>query len=260
MTNPTPGARDDLKLPWRVTGSYPAGLDYRVRDADGCLRARCRSDADATAICEAVNSLAAPRSAPTPERKLTKVARIGNTTYGVGVSESLVIERAYREQEWHLKPPMETDPAQLEKLREAIGSGTRPTEGEQKPVAWTYDVPSVEGWYWLRRDAGDVVVLVFKRPGHNYLCIDGDQYGPLHRRDFIPVQRIGAHCAWLGPITPSSAAPPSPPDEGATVRDALRYRWLRNRESNIKRVQDAVDVLLAGEELDAAIDAALRHD
>ena len=98
-------------------------------DEDGVMCIVSRQAAD-----EAANLIERQASVDgAPERKLTKVARIGNTTYGIGVSESLVIDRAYREQEWYLKPPMETDPTKLEKLREAIKSSppTSASTGER---------------------------------------------------------------------------------------------------------------------------------
>lgn len=51
-----------------------------------------------------IERLRAELEAARVDRKLTKVAQVGNTVFHVGVSESLVIERAQREYEYEQTP------------------------------------------------------------------------------------------------------------------------------------------------------------
>ncbi len=56
---------------------------------------------------------------------------------------------------------------------------------------WTETPPKASGWYW--HDDGDAMRMhyVFTRPGHAYLCTEGEPYGPGQKRNFRMVQRMG---------------------------------------------------------------------
>ena len=71
-------------------------------------------------------------------------------------------------------------------------------------LEWTDIPPSESGWYW--HDDSDVmrVHFVFARPGHAYLCTEGEPFGPFQKRDFIAVQRMGGK--WAGPVLPPQRA------------------------------------------------------
>lgn len=62
-----------------------------------------------------------PRSAiEPPSGKLTKPALVGNTRFGVGVSERMVIERAQRQYEYEVTP--EKEKARIERVRTFVDS------------------------------------------------------------------------------------------------------------------------------------------
>ena len=72
-------------------------------------------------LCQAVESeltTALQRREEDGERKLTKIAQVGNGVFHIGVSERLVIERAEREYEYEQTP--ERQAARKEKLEQFI--------------------------------------------------------------------------------------------------------------------------------------------
>ena len=70
--------------------------------------------------------------------------------------------------------------------------------------AWKKDAPKESGWYW--HDDRDSMRLhyVFTRPGHSYLCTEGEPYGPGQKRNFQAVQKMGG--VWSGPVNPPTRA------------------------------------------------------
>lgn len=77
---------------------------------------------------------------------------------------------------------------------------------ELKKNEWTTQAPTKPGWYWwcdLGEEVrlGSTILHVFARPGHTYLCVEGRPYGPLAKRNFIPVGHLGG-CWSTNPITP----------------------------------------------------------
>jgi hypothetical protein len=76
---------------------------------------------------------------------------------------------------------------------------------------FTLDKPTVEGWYWMNdQGSGIEVVRVFKRPGHDYLCIYGERY--MGKRDFVAVART--RFQWCGPLPL-----PAPPSDAELARE-----------------------------------------
>lgn len=70
-------------------------------------------------------------------------------------------------------------------------------------LSWTNTPPTEEGWYWMRNltlTANTATIeRVFKRPGHEYLCINA--YGNCGhvKRHFWPVEKLSSE--WAGPIS-----------------------------------------------------------
>ena len=62
---------------------------------------------------------------------------------------------------------------------------------------WTTDKPTETGWYWINDFDTIEVIKVFKRPGHNYLCVYKNirHFGS---PDYIPINYMD--CEWSGPI------------------------------------------------------------
>ena len=54
------------------------------------------------------------------------------------------------------------------------------------------NTPTSPGWYWYNGVEYQipVVLQVYVRPGHSYLCVDGEPYGISQRRDFRAVARM----------------------------------------------------------------------
>lgn len=71
----------------------------------------------------------------------------------------------------------------------------------QGPVAPRVDVPTVEGFYWLHMNDIWTIEHVFKRPGHEYLCVQQPDIGLAGKRSFLAVEKLVNHAAWFGPIT-----------------------------------------------------------
>ena len=68
-------------------------------------------------------------------------------------------------------------------------------------LAYSNMPPSQPGWYWAKgmfqqHPDMEIIVHVFPRPGHTYLCIQFDSDGP---RDFRAVKRMTG-VKWAGPI------------------------------------------------------------
>ena len=64
---------------------------------------------------------------------------------------------------------------------------------------WTTDNPTIEGHYWIKSFYFDVdIVQVFKRPGHDYLCVVDPAPKTYEKRGFLAVSKLGAE--WAGPI------------------------------------------------------------
>jgi hypothetical protein len=102
---------------------------------------------------------------------------------------------------------------------------------------FTLDKPTVEGWYWMNdQGSGIEVVRVFKRPGHDYLCIYGEPC--MGKRDFVAVART--QFQWCGPL-PLPAAPSAPnADEplftasmygSAEAATAAREKWRAENDA-----------------------------
>jgi hypothetical protein len=53
--------------------------------------------------------------------------------------------------------------------------------------------PTMEGWYWYVgvEYGGPVVMHVYPRPGHNYLCVEvSNWYNFAGKREFKPIARM----------------------------------------------------------------------
>lgn len=117
----------DMRSPWALpVRAVDCGL--RIVDADGysvCRLPAGRSDEQTRTLVNIINALVAQsleqrESSPQAEgsrssecipsataRKLEKPAQVGNTIFGVGLDESMVIERAQREHDYHQRPERE---------------------------------------------------------------------------------------------------------------------------------------------------------
>src|SRR4051812_29752990 len=105
--------------------------------------------------------------------KLTKPARVGNTIFGEGVDERLVIERAYREHEYH-EADKGAAPWEKNRVREFVDAvnAARPEarrQFEEQPFAWAVKLESgveslvyhpIEGTLELKD--GDVAYPLFR--------------------------------------------------------------------------------------------------
>lgn len=124
------------------------------------------------------------------------------------------------------------------------------------------------GWgtYWRAPDAHGVILNIEQASE-----LLRDALGvEVEIKSAAPAPAVGADALWA--LLPNSACYLDPPDGGDVplieqlrrmARDAGRYRWLRDCDSDqedlvMLRLSDyGRDELLYGEELDAAIDAAL---
>lgn len=75
------------------------------------------------------------------------------------------------------------------------------TSSEVTMNEWTDGAPDEAGYYWHEDSAAHLWIRrVFVRPGHAYLCVEDEPYGPAQKRNFVAVQKMGGR--WSNRIIP----------------------------------------------------------
>ena len=66
-------------------------------------------------------------------------------------------------------------------------------------MKYSFDIPTKEGFYWIDSDIIDKgIYLIFKRPGHDYLCVNDPRVCQHTKSNFLALQHLDARYA--GPI------------------------------------------------------------
>lgn len=85
---------------------------------------------------------------------------------------------------------------------------------------WSNTPPTEQGWYWLNCTnwpyTRPVIVEVFTRPAHEYLCISDPATCEHTKRNFLAVDNIEG--SWAGPI----GQPDAPDDPFTKMREFIR--------------------------------------
>lgn len=88
----------------------------------------------------------------------------------------------------------------LETAADKLAAALTEKPAQSVDVQWVETPPAESGWYWHWDGESYRMHFVFARPGHSYLCTEGEPYGPGQKRNFQAVQRMGGK--WSSKVEP----------------------------------------------------------
>lgn len=145
--------------------------------------------------------------------------------------------------EWLGVPPLQAS------APDGKGANSLPAQAQGLLTGVT---PTEPGYYWF----GDDVVQVFTRPGHSYLCIAGEPYGPSGKRDFVAIAQMPAS-KWSARIKRPDAPALNKEASCGEVTDAMvEAARLAFNKIECKRSWNCITE--GSEALRAAVEAAMR--